>query len=237
MLNDSLLSLRQSDKIFIVLVSPNSNLGEQLRLENLIDMYVQDSGGGLSTAINEGIAAMPKEIDVVSWLGDDDEVFAEGLMKCLPFFLMKPDVVATYGVCEYFDEQGNTFWVNDFGQLAVHLLRFGPDRIPQPGSLLRRDSFNQIGMLAPFLKWAFDLDMFIKLSKIGKVLFVPVKVSRYRWHPSSLSSSFRDQSNEEARNVRVSHLPTLLAKVSPLWENPQYWITEAISNRLDRYSR
>ncbi len=237
MLRDSLVSLRASEEVFVALVSPNRALGENLKGLQLIDLYVNDSGHGLSKAINDGIEALPEHLAFVTWLGDDDQVFTDGLLESKKFLENNPDTVATYGICDYVDEQGKIFWTNDFGQLAVPLLRFGPDKIPQPGSLIRRTSFHEIGMLDTNLQFAFDLDLFLKLSKMGKVRFLPLRVAKYRWHPSSLSSNFRNQSNSEARRVRVSHLPRWLVGLSFAWEAPQAFVAKILPNRLDGYSQ
>jgi GT2 family glycosyltransferase len=90
--------------------------------------------------------------------------------------------------------------------------------IPQPGSLFRRSSFEEVGGLDPKFGWAFDFDLFIKLSKLGKARFINQTLASFRWHPQSLSVEFRKKSVAEASLVRVNHLPKVLRPVSFLWE-------------------
>lgn len=75
-------------------------------------------------------------------------------------------------------------------------------------------------MLKPKYDWAFDFDLFIELSKLGRLRFVDQTLAKFRWHPESLSVEFRKNSVAEASKVRVSHLPKFLKPVSCLWEYP-----------------
>jgi hypothetical protein len=74
---------------------------------------------------------------------------------------------------------------------------------------------------------AFDFELFYSLSQIGKAVFMPEVLARFRWHPGSLSVSRRKQSVAEASRVRVSHLPKALRSVSWIWEflvrQATYW--------------
>jgi hypothetical protein len=125
-----------------------------------------------------------------------------------------------FGSCDYIDPAGKVIWKNKSGQWAVPLLRFGPDLIPQPGALFRRSAFNKAGMLKSKYDWAFDFDLFIELSKLGKLKFVDQTLAQFRWHPESLSVEFRKKSVTEASKVRFSHLPKVLQPISLLWEYP-----------------
>jgi GT2 family glycosyltransferase len=133
--------------------------------------------------------------------------------------------VLVYGGCEYIDPKGARLFVNKSGSWAVPLLRFGPQLIPQPGALYNREVFEQIGGLNTKYQLAFDFDLFYSLSKVGKAVFVPKVLAKFRWHPSSLSVSKRRQSVAEASEVRVSHLTWGLGYVAQIWEFPTRFLT------------
>ena len=99
-------------------------------------------------------------------------------------------------------------------------MRFGPQLIPQPGALFRRDKYLEIGGLNPKLKWAFDLDLLIRLSQVGELRFTPMTLAKFRWHQGSLSVGGRAGSVVEASAVRVAALPRYLQGVSFFWEKP-----------------
>jgi GT2 family glycosyltransferase len=181
---------------------------------------VIDLGGGLPSAINQGINALPASVDYVNWLGDDD-LLAPGSLEAAERALDKNEAtVMIFGACEYIDASGHSLWVNGSGAWAVPLLRFGPDLIPQPGALFRRSIFQSIGGLETSLGWAFDFDLFIRFSKVGKVKYLDQTLAKFRWHPESLSVEHRKRSVAEASKVRVSHLPSFLKPISFIWEYP-----------------
>jgi hypothetical protein len=116
-------------------------------------------------------------------------------------------------------------------------MRFGPDLIPQPGALFRRSSFKEVGGLSTDFSWAFDFDLFIKLSKIGKIKYINETLSKFRWHEGSLSVSGRTNSVLEASKVRVSHLPKSMRFASVIWEYPVRVSTVLAANLVTRRAR
>jgi hypothetical protein len=142
---------------------------------------------------------------------------------------------AVFGQCHYIDPSGVRILTNASGKWAVPLISFGPDLIPQPGSLMRRSAFDAFGGLRTDLGWAFDVDLFINLKKQGKIRYLKEPLASFRWHPESLSVGQRDGSVREASQVRVEYLPKVLRKVSVLWEPPLRWATlkagAALNNR------
>jgi GT2 family glycosyltransferase len=179
-----------------------------------------DAGVGLASAINQGISALPPSVEHVNWLGDDDILKPESLTTSSEVLDSKSNVVMTFGSCEYIDDQGSVVWINRSGQWAGPLLRFGPDLIPQPGALFRKSAFEAVGGLNSEFGWAFDFDLFIRLSKLGKLQFMNQTMAQFRWHPESLSVEHRKHSVAEASKVRISHLPSWLRPVSFIWEYP-----------------
>jgi GT2 family glycosyltransferase len=142
-----------------------------------------------------------------------------------------------FGSCDYIDPQGNVIWTNKSGQWAVPMLRFGPDLIPQPGALFRRSSFDKVGGLDSKFGWAFDFDLFIKLSKLGKGKFLNQTLASFRWHPESLSVEFRKKSVAEASAVRLSHLPKALKPIAFIWEWPVRQATLLAGGRVTATAR
>jgi GT2 family glycosyltransferase len=205
---------------------------EILRSEGLFDSVALDSGGGLPAAINQGIRALPSPIEYVNWLGDDDLLTPSSLEATSKALDENPKAVMSFGACDYIDEQGNTIWSNRSGQWAVPMLRFGPDLIPQPGALFRRAAFIKAGELRTDLGWAFDFDLFIKLAKLGKLIYLNQTLAQFRWHPESLSVEHRKKSVAEASQVRVSHLPAFVRPISFLWEYPVQQATLVAGKRV-----
>jgi hypothetical protein len=229
-------SIRQAssagNEAYVVIVAPPNSLPKDLLSSSLVNKFVEDPGSGLPTAINEGFSSMPTEIAYINWLGDDDLLAPKSLDLAKSFLENNPETVLVFGACSYIDPQGHVVWTNKSGQFTVPLLRFGPDLIPQPGALFRKDAFMKAGRLDCRYDWAFDFDLLIKLSKLGKLSYLDAQLSSFRWHPESLSVEYRKKSVVEASKVRVSHLPSALRPVSFLWEIPIRLATLLAGNRV-----
>lgn len=232
-LRQCLESIRLAGKSHINLVAPDFFDAASLISEGLVDQVTVDHKAGLSEAINVGISSLPNRINLVNWLGDDD-ILTPGSFETLASQFTDSSIVLVYGHCDYIDDTGLKLWSSPTGQYASKILRFGPDLIPQPGALFRRDAFEAVGGLSSNFGWAFDFDLLIKLSKVGTLKFVPMTVSGFRWHSDSLTVRARWKSVGEASKVRRSHLPTVIAPISFLWEVPVILATYLAGLRVNR---
>ncbi len=209
-----------ANSAYVVVVAPASFSAQKYLAAGLVHKLVLDPSKGLPEAINVGIASMPEHVEYLNWLGDDDLLTKNSLDLAVTALEENSRVVAVFGGCEYIDSMGEIVWTNKSGPWAVPLLRFGPDLIPQPGALFRKKTFEEVGGLDSQYDWAFDVDLFIKLSKSGTLKYLNSTLSNFRWHPASLSVEFRKMSVKEASKARVSHLPKFLKPFSVAWEFP-----------------
>lgn len=207
---------------------------------HLIDEYLDEPESNLAAKINFGLRALPTSIEFFNWLGDDD-LLTPGSLTIALEAINDPrhakngiPPVLVFGGCEYIDPTGKPLWNQKSGQWAVPLLRFGPQLIPQPGALYRRDAFEAVGGLSTKFGWAFDFQIFLSLSKIGRAIYIPQTLANFRWHPGSLSVSRRRESVAEASQVRKAHLPKILHPISELWEWPVRQATYLAGVRLGK---
>jgi GT2 family glycosyltransferase len=233
-LKQCLLSLRKFEGAHICLVAPQNYDISALTQGGLIDQLVIDNGGGLAAAINLGINEMPETINYVNWLGDDDVLSLNSLKMTSNFLALHPDVAMVFGGCDYIDGDSQLIWSNKSGQWAVPLMRIGPCLIPQPGSLFRREVFEELGGLNTSFKWAFDYEFFLRLSKSYRIRYMPETLASFRWHSDSLSVGGRKGSVAEASKVRRTHLPRIFRPVSNIWEFPVRIATEYSGYFLSR---
>jgi GT2 family glycosyltransferase len=221
-LKECLSSLRaQSIPPKIYVVAPRASL-EKLSSENsdLFDEFVEDPGLGLAAAINKGIAEMDEAISFVTWLGDDDLLLPGAIETSLNLLLQNQSSVATFGGINVIDALGKVTRSLRAQKSALWFARFLSNHIYQPGSLIRRDAMNRIKFLDESLGWAFDLDMFFKLSKLGEVVPNQSLVANFRWHDDSLSAGSSGGSIKEASKVRMRHLYSWLRPIAWAWELP-----------------
>ena len=219
-IESTLKSIREAGETFVVLVGRKDFDGKEFADSGLVDLYVDEESPSLPNKINQGFRAMPKEIEFITWVGDDDLLSPNALVRAVEVLSGPKRPVLVFGHCQYIDSEGNNVLVKRTGSWAVPLLRFGPQLIPQPSATFRRDSFNMVGELSNKYQFAFDFDLFIKLSKIGRAAFINEITSSHRWHESSLTYSRRWESVREASDVRVSNTPKVLRFISFSWEVP-----------------
>jgi len=199
-------------------------------------VIVDDPKTGISEAINRGLAARTTE-KYYAWIGDDDVFRPGGLKKLRGILEARPEAVLAYGGCDYIDAEGRTIVTSNAGRLAIFLLPWGPDLIPHPGTMVRLDDLLAIGGFDPQLKYAMDLDAFLKLRPYGKFAFTRESVSGFRWHPDSLTVANRLASSRESESVKRRHLPAILRPVSPLWQYPIRWASAFAARRVNATAR
>ena len=190
----------ESEGVFIAVIGPD-NLTQKANLSQA-DLVIDDQGLPLPEAINLGVKALPERIEYISWLGDDDLLLPGATDAQIEILDSDTRVVATYGKCQYIDAQGNDLIIQRSGQFAAHLLSWGPNLIPQPGGLFRRSAWDKLNGLESVFSQAFDTDLFLRMKKIGDVIYTGNILANYRWHDDALSVRNRWLSIKESSLAR-----------------------------------
>jgi glycosyltransferase involved in cell wall biosynthesis len=199
-------------------------------------VIVEDPKTGISPAINAGIAAATDE-QFYAWMGDDDLFRPGGLGRLRALLDAAPDAVLAYGGCDYIDPAGRVIGTSKAGRAAQWLLPWGPDLIPHPGTMIRLDALRAIGCFDPTLRFAMDLDAFLKLRSHGRFACTTESVSAFRWHPDSLTVANRAASSAESESVKTRHLPSYLRPVEPLWRVPVRWASSYAAKSVSKRAR
>lgn len=220
---------RKTSSLRLIVVAPASaNAARELAVKYGAEV-VDDPKTGISEAINCGIRVRKGE-EFYAWMGDDDLFRPQGLDKLQNLLDKNPSAVVAYGGCDYIDPSGKVLAQSAAGKFAQILLPWGPDLIPHPGSMIRLDALERIGMFDQSLKYAMDLDAFLKLKKLGKFVFTREIVSAFRWHPDSLTVSNRRNSSLESEAVKAKHLPAVLRPIRFIWQYPIRWASSLAAN-------
>ena len=208
----------QVDLTLVVVAPPHAAAARRLA-QTFGARLVDDPCRGISHAINLGIRSATDET-YYAWIGDDDLFRPNGLVTLRSTIEKVPGAVLAYGGCDYIDHAGRTIFTNRAGSLAKWLLPWGPNLIPHPGSLIRLDAMRAEGLFDVDLKFAMDLDLFLKIRSYGSFASTRSSVSAFRWHPGSLTVSNRRASSAEAKAIKVRHLPPSLRPFSSIWNFP-----------------
>ena len=173
---------------------------------------------GLAKKLDLLLRELSVDCDIIGWLGDDDLLTEGSIAQSVAAFEKDSAVVMTYGGCDYIDANGDVIFTNQSGEWASKILRFGPQLIPQPGSLMRRAAFEKTRGLSNEFALAFDFDLFLQLKNQGKFSYLNQTLAQFRWHPHSLSVKRRMRSATEASRVRRRHYNGLANLIWWLWE-------------------
>ena len=237
-LRHSLASVRaQSDVLaHLVVVVPEAATEARKIASDLGATVVDDPRRGLSAAVNAGVAARRDE-RFYAWLGDDD-LLAEGGLRTLADLLeAEPRAVVAYGACTYIDDADRTIAVSRAGDLATKILGWGPDLVPQPASLTRVDALLAAGEYDESLRFAMDLDMFLRLKRHGLFVSTKQEVAAFRWHADSLTVANRSLSLAESEKVKRRYLPGAARPLSSLWDLPVRWATRVAARQVNARAR
>jgi GT2 family glycosyltransferase len=233
-LESTLKSIREAGESFVVLVGRKGFDASSFQKAGLVDIYVDEVESSVPNKINQGFRALPETIEYITWIGDDDLLAPGGLGIAIKALEKPEKPLLVYGHCQYIDSDGKDVLVKRSGSWAVPLLRFGPQLIPQPSAFFRRDAFEKVGGLSDKFQFAFDFDLFLKLTNLGKAVFIDQILSSHRWHATSLTYSRRWESVREASKVRVSNLSPVIRLISFVWELPIQLVTYLAGTILSR---
>lgn len=211
-------SIREAGDAYILLSGPEN----QRLLENyseLVDEFqIEQKSGNLASKINHALMALPAQCEFITWLGDDDLLTPQSLVRSASALDQNPDVGLVYGACDYIDDSGDKIGQNPSGNWAPMLAQFGPFLIPQPGALWRRSTFEAVGGIDAKFCLAFDHDLYLRLHKKSRSLYLSSTQACFRWHRDSLSVKARWSSVIEASRVRRKHYAPVLKWVLIPWE-------------------
>ena len=223
----------QGVAVDIRIVAPSGNsVAESLALQ--FGAELTPDPGSLAGAINLGVAQAGSNHEYVNWLGDDDLLEPGSLEATMRLLDSDQKCVLAYGACRYIDEHGAELWISRAGKWAPRILKWGPDLIPQPGMLIRRSSWVEVGGLDESFRFAFDLDLLLKLQRRGTLRDVGQVVSSFRWHGDSLTVGDRSTSLKESETARRQALGRISKNLAWLWERPVRGATRLAAWELHR---
>jgi len=235
LLEQCLRSITDQDvAVDLVLVAPPGRGVEETAARFGARFAADPRRGGLSGALNAGLATAARGTRYFAWLGDDDVLAPGSLASTTAALDRNPGAVMAYGWCDYIDDADEIVFRSRAGRLARLILRFGPNLVPQPGSLMRYDAVRDVGGLDESVRFAMDLDLFLRLRTHGRFVSVPRTLACFRWHADSATVSNGQGSMEESDRIRMRYMPAPLARAYEYLRWPGRWALALAKGRVDR---
>ena len=193
--------------------------------------------GGLSAAVNAGFAQGTGAHEYLGWLGDDDMLRPGALAAAGRLLDQHRGAVVAYGSCDYVDLDGHLILTRRPPPAAPALLLFVPGVIKQETCLFRRSALQQAGPLREDLSYAMDLDLLLRLRRVGPFVRTDRVQAAFCWHASSLTVANREASLDEAQRVQRQHARGLTRALVPLSQYPVRQVVRLLDGRMSRSLR
>lgn len=236
-LRETLASIRsQSISSDVVIVGPASDQA-LAQIAHEFGASLLPDPGSLPKAINYGIEQGLRDHRYVNWLNDDDLLTDGSLQATTSVLRKRPDAVVAFGACQYIDDRGKDLWLSRAGKWAPRVISWGPDLIPQPGMLIRSEAWRHVGGLDTSFRLAFDLDLLLKLKRLGTFVDTNTVVSKFRWHPDSLTVESRRLNIMESERAKRASLGPVARHLCWLWEPPVRLATQLAAKEMNRRAR
>jgi glycosyltransferase involved in cell wall biosynthesis len=161
--------------------------------------YTSGPDGGVADAINKGFAQSRGSI--FGWLSSDDTYLPGALSRAVGRLLDVPEAAVVYGEAIWVDEHDDVL-----GSYPIET-PFRPSMLErecsicQPASFMLRDAFEKIGRLDSSLHFAFDYDLWIRLSRQYSFTASPECFAASRMHRGTITLGQRRPVLEE--NIRL----------------------------------
>jgi glycosyltransferase involved in cell wall biosynthesis len=158
---------------------------------------------GAADAINRGFSQCRGSI--FGWLNADDIYLPGAIRTAAAHFAASPEVDVIYGEGVWIDEEGAQIGryptVSPY-QPGIFEQECG---ICQPATFMRREAFQSVGMLMADLQFAFDYDLWVRLSRVCRFQSIPDILAMSRMHQKNKSLGSRRQVFEENIDLLRRH--------------------------------
>lgn len=146
--------------------------------------YLRKENGGVASALNVGIREMTGEY--FSWLSHDDLYYPRKVESQVAFLSGLEDRnVVLYSDFEYMDPSGVVIGVKRIKHIDQRKFRLEliiGDPVNGCTVLIPKQCFEKVGLFSEHLRTTQDYDMWFRLAKVFKFVFVPEVLMRSRVH-------------------------------------------------------
>lgn len=152
--------------------------------------FVSEPDGGAADAIRRGFDLCHGSI--LAYLNADDLYLPGAIATAVEIFEAHPDVAVVYGDGLWIDESG--------APIAQYPVRpFDADQLSrecficQPATFIRREAYEAAGGLDPALRYTYDYDLWLRLARGHRFLYVPKPLAQSRMHSGNKTLGARRQ--------------------------------------------
>ncbi len=164
--------------------------------------FCSAADGGQSDAVNQGFHLTQGEL--FGFLNADDLYLPDAVEKAVAEFAGNPGAAAVAGEAYLVDEESRRLGRYPCG--TPDLARLSRECVLcQPAVFLRRQVFEEVGLLNPALHFALDYDLWIRIAKRYPIHRTEAYLAACRVHPGAKTQARRREALRESIEVVRTH--------------------------------
>ncbi|MEX1247006.1 MAG: glycosyltransferase family 2 protein [Anaerolineales bacterium] len=170
---------------YIIIDGASTDGGQQIikRHASKLAYWISEADRGQTDAINKGLAEATGKY--MAWLNADDCLKPRAVREAVEYLESHPEVGMVYGDADYIDAAGRVVGRFPAAQTDYHRLRRGYVHIPQQAAFWRAGLWQRVGPLDASFTFAMDYDLWVRLSKISGLQYLPRPWAEFRLHADS----------------------------------------------------
>lgn len=193
---------------------------------------ITQPNGGVTCALNSGLRAACGQL--VARMDADDLADPQRFALQVEHLQSHPECVAVGCYITLMKADGTDFepgpTIHSHEEIVASLWQGKSGALPHFGAMIRRSALEKVGLYNEQFRTAQDLDLFLRLSEIGRLENVPRVLMRYRVHEGGVSAA---RANEQAANAREIMRQAYARKGQPVPRDLMRWSNLVVAqNRI-----
>jgi glycosyltransferase involved in cell wall biosynthesis len=156
-----------------------------------LSYWTSGPDGGQANAINMGFQR--SQGDILGYVNSDDILLPDALITVGLYFARNQETELLIGKSVLIDSKGSVIYpVSGLAPTYRSLLFFGSAGFNQPATFWRRDTFLSVGMIDPSLRFSFDYDVYLRMTRRKRAEHLDFYLAAFRMHSDTKTSTLRD---------------------------------------------
>jgi glycosyltransferase involved in cell wall biosynthesis len=164
---------------------------------------LRDIKGGIGRAMNRGIEAAGGEY--LAHLHADDYYAADDVLAVVAERFAGARADWVFGTVQVLKD-GQLIPPYPMRPFSYRRFASGYASVPHPAVFIRRSMFARVGLFDESLRYAMDIDLWLRLGRVAQPATVDRPLAVFRDHAGSVSSSNKIRARQEEFRVRRRHM-------------------------------